>query len=169
MSYSCLSNIGTIISNHNKKLISPPHEIPEPCECIEDQCPLQGECGTSGVVYQAKIKTENNEEFSYVGLTGNKFSERYRGHLSNFRNFNTRNQTKLSTKVWDLKNRNVNFELSWKILQKSFPYKAGSSQCRLCLCEVYFIIFKSADATLNKRKELFSKCRHMDKFRLSNN
>lgn len=169
MSYSCLPNIGTIISNQNKKVISPPHEVSGPCKCLDGECPLDGECGTSSIVYQATILTQNGEAFTYVGLTANTFFDRHKQHLSNFRNFNTKNATKLSTKVWELRNKNVNFELKWKILQKAFPYKPGSSQCRLCLTEAYFIIFKPAESTLNKRNELFSKCRHANKFKLIKN
>ena len=100
---SCLPSIGSIISSHNRKLISPPSDEAEPCDCEEDQCPVGGNCQKSGVIYQAKITTENQEIHTYVGLTGNKFSERYGVHQSNFRNYKTRNQTKLSTKIWELK------------------------------------------------------------------
>ena len=141
----------------------------EPCECEDNICPLNGECGKSGLVYQATVTTQNNQVFKYVGLTSNKFKVRYKTRLSNFRNFKTRHQTRLSTKIWELKRDNINFEMEWRILKESFPYRAGDSKCRLCLEEIYYITFKPAECTLNKRSESYSKCRHENRFKLSEN
>ena len=51
-------------------------------------------------------------------------------------------------------------------MKKSENY--ASNRCNLCLWEKYFIIYKPKMATLNKRNELVSACRHNKKFLLSN-
>ena len=40
--------------------------------------------------------------------------------------------------------------------------------CNLCIAEKYYIICHPKEASLNKRTELISKCRHRDKFLLRN-
>ena len=50
-----------------------------------------------------------------------------------------------------------------------FPhYNNRTKRCNLCIAEKYFIMCKPKTATLNKRNELISKCRHKDKFLLRN-
>ena len=76
--------------------------------------------------------------------------------------------TCLSTKIRNLNRSNTNFELEWRILQTSHPYKPNGDECRLCLAEIYWIFYHPAEATLNHRREFISKCRHRNKFLLSN-
>ena len=120
LSYSCLPNISKIISTHNNKVLKNENTVPEPCPCYPpDTCPVEGKCGTSGIIYQAKVTTQNWQSFKYVGLSENKFIARYRQHLSNFTNLNQKSQTSLTTKIRNLNRKNVNFELEWRILQTS--------------------------------------------------
>ena len=170
LSYSCLPNLSKIISSHNNRVLKSENNGPEPCLCDPpDVCPVEGQCGTKGIIYQATVKTENEETFKYVGLSENKFILRYRQHLSNFRNLNQKSQTSLTSKIRNLNRRNINFELEWRILQTSHPYKPNGSNCRLCLLEIYWIIYHPDEATLNHRNEFMGKCRHMNKFLLLNN
>ena len=76
--------------------------------------------------------------------------------------------TELSKYVWELKNQNINYTIKWKLLKRAKPYNCASNRCNLCLWEKYFIICKPKMATLNKRNELVSACRHNKKFLLSN-
>ena len=170
ISYSCLPNMSKIISSHNHKILKDQIVEPDPCTCNPpDSCPVEGNCGTKGIVYQAKVTTQTGETSTYVGLSSNSFITRYRTHRSNFTNLNQKSQTTLSTKIRNLNRKNVNFELEWRIIKNSHPYKAGANQCRLCLEEIYWIIFHPADASLNSRKEFMTKCRHQKKFLLSEN
>ena len=45
------------------------------CNCREsNECPLQGNCLTSGVIYEAKVTTEDNGEVrNYIDMTANDF------------------------------------------------------------------------------------------------
>ena len=69
--------------------------------------------------------------------------------------------------MWELKNRNIDYTIKWKLLKRAKPYNCASNRCNLCLWEKYFIICKPKMATLNKRNELVSACRHNKKFLLS--
>ena len=106
---------------------------------------------------------------AYVGLSANKFFARYYQHKSNFTNLNQKSQTTLTTEVRSLNRKHINFELEWRILKTSHPYSAGANKCRLCLEEIFWIIYHPADSSLNCRKEFMSKCRHQRKFLLSEN
>ena len=53
------------------------------------------------------------------------------------------------------------------ILDKAKPYLPSSWNCMLCLTAKYYILF-SGPNLLNKRKDLVSKCRHENKYHLSN-
>ena len=168
MSYSCLPNMGNIIKNKNNNLLKEGQEVPPSCNCTPGNCPVDGKCSLKGVIYQATLKTQDNETHKYVGLTDNPFIQRFQKHLSSFRVHDPRNSTSLSKLVLELQRKHTLFDISWKILQTARSYRAGSPHCRLCNTEIYFILFHSADATLNSRQELTNKCRHQNKFKLNN-
>ena len=56
LSYSCLQNMGSVISSKNKKLLKSGHNLPPLCTCGQDSCPVDGKCTQENVIYQAKIK-----------------------------------------------------------------------------------------------------------------
>ena len=49
---------------------------------------------------------------------------------------------------------------------KAHPHICGTRKCDLCLCEKLMIARANSASLLNKRDELVSKCRHMNKFTL---
>ena len=55
--------------------------------------------------------------------------------------------------------------INWKILKRARCYNPASDRCNLCLWEKYSITFEPTMATLNKRNELVSSCRHYKKFK----
>jgi hypothetical protein len=126
---------------------------------------------TESVIYQATVtikdNTTNRPSQSYVGLTENSFTTRLANHKASFNSFDKRNATELSKYVWELKNRNIHYTIKWKLLKRAKPYNCASNRCNLCLWEKYFIICKRKMATLNKRNELVSACRHNKKFLLN--
>ena len=125
LSYSCLPNMGTVIKNKNNQLLKGEQTQPNPCSCTPGECPVEGRCKMEGVIYQASIKTQNQETYSYIGLTENQFIQRYQQHLSSFRTHDPRNSTSLSKKVLQLQRNRVLFDVKWKIIQKCKPI-----QCR---------------------------------------
>ena len=137
------------------------------CRKKED-CPLNGECLVSEVVYQATVTTRDEKE-TYIGLTATQFKARYRNHLMSFRHEKRRNETELSKHLWQLKEANKEFNITWKILAKAKSYTNLTKRCNLCTTEKLLLICRPHMATLNKRNELVSTCRHRRKFILRYN
>lgn len=132
-------------------------------------CPLNGNCLQSSVIYQATVETNDNKPSqTYIGLTENSFKTRFTNHRNSFKDHKKKLSTELSKHVWTLKEANVNFQISWKILKHAASYNPVSERCNLCLWEKYFIICRPELATLNRRNELVSSCRHARKYLLSN-
>ena len=115
------------------------------------------------VVYQATVTTENTTE-TYIGLTANNFKARYGNHQMSFRHEKRKSETELSKHIWQLKGENKEFKVTWKILAKAKPYTNITKRCDLCNTEKFFLICRTHMATLNKRNELISTCRHRRKF-----
>ena len=59
----------------------------------------------------------------FISLTATQFKERYRNHQMSFRHEKRRNETELSNHLWQLKEENKEFAITWKILAKAKPYK----------------------------------------------
>ena len=67
-----------------------------------------------------------------------------------------------------MKDKGQNCEINWSIIRKSCPFKAGSKKCNLCLWEKFHILKGNGNKLLNKRDELITKCKHVDKYLLRN-
>jgi len=139
------------------------------CNCREkESCPLKGNCQECRVIYQAPVETTENEPATYIGLSEGPFKLRYANHRSSFKNKEKANQTELSKYIWQLTNKNIKHNISWKILRKAKPYNTITKRCNLCLRECFFILYKPNMCTLNKRNKLLSTCQHSKKFFLCN-
>lgn len=170
LSYSCMPNMKSIISSHNKHVLSNANaQTPQPdtCNCRKKpDCPLEGKCLQTNVIYQATVTTETTTE-TYVGLATN-FKERYGNHKTSFRHSKRRNETELSKHVWNLQDAKKPFQIKWKILKKCKPYSNISKKCSLCLNEKFIIICKKELCSLNRRNELASSCPHRNRYVLRN-
>ena len=82
--------------------------------------------------------------------------------IKSFRNPRYRKNTELSKAIWDLKDKNIGYTIDWKVITRAESYISGSKSCNLCLTEKVCILQKPD--SINKRSELISKCRHMNKF-----
>ena len=165
ISYSCLPNLENIVSNHNAKIFNPPRtEEEKTCNCRKNMnCPMDGKCLTNNIVYQAVVATSTGKKESYIGLTSNSFKQRWQQHKSSFNIKSKRNETTLSQYIWKLKDKEVDYNLTWKIVGKANPFSPVSERCNLCLKEKFFIIFRPEMCTLNTRNELATHCRHKKK------
>ena len=166
-----MPNMKSTIASHNKSILSNVtpalQQSRDGCNCRKkNECPLEGQCLQSNVVYQATVTSETSTE-SYVGLATN-FKERYRNHNASFRHANKRNETELSKHIWTLKDAKKAFQIKWKVLKKCQPYNNISKKCNLCLHEKFIIICKKDLCSLNKRNELASSCPHRNRFVLKN-
>ena len=180
ISYSCMNNTKQIIDNHNKRILKSSEHNDTPtsktkdnktCNCRQkDACPLDGNCLQPSVIYQATVTNKDNPTpETYIGLTENEFKTRYRNHIASFRHTRSRNSTELSKHIWNLKDNNIDYSISWRILSSTKAYNSASKRCNLCLKEKLLIICRPDISTLNKRNELVSSCRHRNKALLRNN
>ena len=173
VSYSCMPSMGSIIKQHNARICSEEREgdsQPRCCNCRKPElCPLDGRCLTSKIVYKATVETEGTPAPKvYIGSTETPFKQRYANHLMSFRHERYKNRTELSKYIWDLKREGKTFRVGWDILRKTPAYSNLSKRCDLCLTEKLMIISADKSTLLNRRSEIISKCRHENKFYLSN-
>ena len=168
-----MPNMKKIISRHNSTVEREANpQPPQPgCNCQVNQptCPLDGQCKSSSIVYQATVTREDTGSIeTYTGLTGGTFKKRWNRHNFDFRHEEEEHSTKLAGYIWQLKRRNVPYQISWEKLNQARTFNPVNRKCRLCLEEKYFIMFRPEGATLNSRKELFNTCRHRTQKLLQN-
>ena len=80
------------------------------------------------------VNTTNNTS-TYMGLTSNTFKKRFYAHRSTFENENHENPTTLSSHVWNLKNKNKNYDIRWSVIDRAQDFNPVNKKCRLCLKE----------------------------------
>ena len=170
LSYSCMPSIGKTISGHNKKVLKG-EEVTPPCVCTRYQCEVQGKCEEKGLIYQCEVRTNQENQAgtseTYIGLTENTFKDRLTKHRKSI-NTEGYHKNSFSNYIWDLKRKNINFELSWRIVAKSKPYSPATKTCQLCIQEICYILFRRNMSSLNKKNEFFGYCLHKSKFLLQN-
>ena len=171
VSYSCMPNIKSIVSGHNKSILNEYPENNKTCNCMNKElCPLDNKCLTDNIVYEATI-TSNQAEYgprTYIGISETTFKKRFSNHVKSFNHEKYEKDSELSKEVWKLKRQNQVPKITWKIRKKCKPFNPTSGKCDLCLNEKLFILelFDEVDL-INKRDELVSKCRHLNKFKLN--
>ena len=168
-SYSCMQNMGAIISAHNTKVLTSSTAATPPartCNCRKPlECPLNGNCLAKCLVYKATVTAPTKSTKHYYGLTEGEFKTRYNLHTRSFRD-DTEAQTELSKYIWELKRSTppLSANIRWEIIKHAAPYRCGSRRCDLCLTEKMVIAAADTSSTLNKRSEIMSTCRHRKKF-----
>ena len=61
VSYSCMKNVSSVISSHNKRLLRP-RTIEYSCNYqTRENCPLQNQCLTLNVIYQPDVANNANK------------------------------------------------------------------------------------------------------------
>ena len=139
----------------------------------EKKCPSENDCQQQNVVYQATttsekpLKKKTGKTHTYVGLASN-VKACIANHNQTFKNEGLRYTTERIKHIWKLKDKNIKYDIKWKILGKANPYSNVTKRCNLCLLEKWFIICKREMATLNKKNELVSCCPHAGKFLMKN-
>ena len=118
-------------------------------------------------MYQANVVT-NSECKEYFGTAEGEFKFHYNNQTMSFRRKKCVNDTELSKYLRKLKEEKADYNLQWSIKAYASPYKCGTRKCDLCLTGKIIIPRSDPKKLLNKRTELVSKCRHRNKFLLSN-
>ena len=188
VSYRTMTNMAQVVAKHNHKVVAGNKPVVERtpgdnCNCEPPYlpCPLDNECLTAGVIYNAKVTATMPaplpsaanpsplpiiKEEKYTGLSINTAKKRITGHNGNIKHREQKG-TRLSAHIWELKDQGIPYDLTWSILATASGYNPSTKQCRLCLLEKWVILFQEEDATLNKRLEIFSSCRHKARLTLN--
>ena len=100
LSYGCTTNVGNIIKQLNSQVLNKTNDnINRKCNCrSKANCPLNGECLTQCLVYEATSTTFSNS-FVYYGTFEGEFNSRYNNHTKSFRHRECMNETELSKHV----------------------------------------------------------------------
>ena len=100
ISYSCMKNIGSIISTHNRNILNPIVKS-YGCNCkVKSSCPLKGECLTLKIIYRADVTNDaNNDKKFYFGLADTSFKKRYINHTRDFKHEKYENRTELAKDI----------------------------------------------------------------------
>lgn len=171
VSYSCTKNMKTIINNHNKKILNEnnTNDTTKTCNCMKkNECPLNGNCLISNTIYEATISSDKPEYQPkvYFGLAETTFKKRFSNHKKSFKSEKYKNETELSKELWSLKNNNYKPTIKWRTVKQCAPFNRNSIRCNLCTSEKLIIACYPKDNIINKRSELISKCRHVNKHML---
>ena len=101
VSYSYMPNIKAEINKHNKNISEKgqqKHPDTQLCNCTnKKQCPLNRQCLTESIVYQANITANipGYKEKVYRGVSETKFKIRYGKHKKSFTKQSRKNDTEL--------------------------------------------------------------------------
>ena len=164
VSYSCMPNVKSLITAHNGRVMNAYNSDrivgKKSCNCRKkESCPVKQNCQVDNIIYRATVKSSEGTK-TYVGSSGNTFKERYLGHKSSFNHKNGSNKTELAKYIWKLKANNIKYDLTWDIINKTRKKFTRKYGCTLCNLEKIAIWNADKSNSLNKRKELQTKCPH---------
>ena len=170
VSYGCMSNMSQIIKGHNNKILNEnKKEVPR-CSCRnKNECPLNGSCEIKHTLYKCDVEINSRPKKTYIGICDGPWKERWRVHKHSFINEKRKNDTKLAKHMWEIKSKGENADLKWSTIKQIQAYSNKTKKCPLCLQEKLAIItYENEEELLNKRNEVISTCRHVNKFLLMN-
>ena len=170
LSYSCMPAMKEVINVHNKKILTDTGRVEKNgCNCRGGvkNCPLEGECLTPALVYRAEVNSVEGQ-MEYLGQTACTFKTRFTNHKASFQHQKKELSTTLSKYVWELKKRQIDYNIKWSAAAIARPYRRGTRTCQLCSTEKLLIANQDVKTGLNRRGEVMSRCRHVDKHLLNN-
>ena len=91
-----MSSMPSVIKQHSYRVLSTTENVDRLCNCInKENCPLDGKCLQSCIVYKADVIT-NKDSHIYYGATDGEFKSCYNNHTNSFRNWLHEQDTELS-------------------------------------------------------------------------
>ena len=167
VSYSCMSNVKSIINGHNLKVLNRTTAMDKSKDCNcrnSNKCPVKGHCQAKNVIYQATVISKDSTKI-YVGSTGRRFKDRYAEHKSSFKKENPEgNYTELAKHIHMLNRNQTSFTISWSLIHRMKDNsKRVAKICQTCNLERWEIARADRRTMLNKRSELTGKCPHFRK------
>ena len=72
ISYSCMTNVQNLIKGHNSKVLNTSNkQEQQDCNCCtKDQCPLNGDCLATNIIYKVEITNDNTIQTYYGQCEG---------------------------------------------------------------------------------------------------
>ena len=114
-----MPNIKTEINAHNREILrSTPSKNTKHCNCQQkENCPMNGACLKESLVYYATISCndKNYQSKLYKETCERSFKKRHSNHKKSFDVPLYKHDTKLSTEYRNLKTKQLNPRISWKI------------------------------------------------------
>ena len=158
-----MSSMSNVIKQHNYIVLPTTENVGRLCNCRnKENCPLDGKCLQSCIVYKADVITNKDSQI-YYDASDEKFKSRSNNHTNSFRHRYHEQDTELSKHIWKLQDKDFNFKVKWSVAAYASTYRCGSRRCDLCLTEKCVTARANHKNLLNKRTELISKCRHKNK------
>ena len=135
----------------------------------EEECPLDGKCRAENIVYKFVASADGYPHKVYLDTAGY-FKQCFYNHRMSFNNEGHLTDSTLSKYVWEIKEKfKIMLALKWSIIKYIPAFSSISKKSHLCLQETFEILnYPNTNELFNKRSELISKCRHVNKFLLSN-
>ena len=171
--YSCMINVQILIKKHNNIIQNKKNKKKLSFKCHDKNvCPLNGNCRTQNIIYRCTSPTKNNVKNVYLSDSEWGFKKNwFYNHQQLMWNKNYTKSTTLTTYLWGIKSTSEqqNVNLSWEIIGQADPHTNTSKQCLLCLHKTLAIVlYPNPEELLNKRSQMISKCRHLNKLLLMN-
>ena len=146
--------MGSIISSHNKHILSS-NNTEYGCNCNNtSECPLENECLTPRIVYRTDV-TDNkfDEHKCYYGMSDTPFKELYENHKTPFRHRSYLTASDLSKYYWKLIDNGavpiIKFSIAKHVKGNTFI-----NNCNLCLSEKAFIIRNLDDVNIHGKQKV---------------
>ena len=107
---------------------------------------MENKCQSKNLIYQATVQqTLHNKSETYIGLTATSFKDRLANHKTSFKYASKSGQTSLARHIWDLKEKGVDYTLSWKLIDRAQLF---------CTTKIPYNLHNPDAATLNKKTKL---------------
>ena len=131
-----MPNIKTKINAHNKEILrNTPSKNGKHCNCQQkENCSMNGACLKESLVYYTTISC-NDKNYKPKLYKGTSFKKHYSNHKKSFNVPLYKHDTKLSTEYCNLKTKQLNQQISWKIEEIYNFYNPTPKHCNLCLTE----------------------------------
>ena len=165
-----MQNMSKIYKRRNSKITSAPCNQLALCNCqVKGECPMDGKCQTMDAVYNCHV-TSSGPQKIYFGLAEGKWKQRYYNHKKSFNHKRYSHETTLSSYMWHLKETlDETPSLKLSVVRCATRYSNILKTYLLCLyAKLVIVTYPRQPEVLNKRSELFCRCRHDNKYLLKN-
>ena len=165
-----MNNVSQIIKQHNRNVYKKEKQTnPYNCRNISE-CHIHGNGKVQNLIYKCTVSATQTYKRVDLGRAEGNWKQRLYNHRQSFKDKKHKNDTALSSYLWDLKeNHNQISKLTWSIVRFAPSYSNSSKRCLLCLHEKLLILnYHNPIELLNIRSELMVKCCHVNKFLLRN-